>query len=383
MQYTFTQEQQQFRDVVRKFLKEKSPTSEVRRLMDTAAGYDVTVWQQMSQQLALPAISIPESYGGAGFGCVELSIAMEEMGRALLCSPYFSSVVLGANAILNTATEEQKQRLLPGIGSGEVLTTLAFTESDGSWNPSSIELLADVKGDQLILSGEKRFVVDGMTADKLLVAARLKQTSGEEGIVLALVDQAAQGLEKRSLETMDATRKLAHLGFNAVVAQPIGNDTREASIAGSRALSKTLDITAIALANEMVGGAQQLLDSTVAYTRLRMQFGRVIGSFQAIKHKCANMLLQLELARSAAYYAAAAVDADDPEVPILASMAKSAASDAYMLIAAEAIQIHGGIGFTWDQDTHLWFKRAKSSEVFLGDAAYHRELVMQRMELGL
>jgi alkylation response protein AidB-like acyl-CoA dehydrogenase len=378
MQFTFTAEQQQFRDVVQRFLKDKSATTEVRRLMETEEGYDCAVWQQMSEELALAAIPIPESYGGAGFGFVELGIVMEEMGRSLLCAPYFSSIILAAHAILNAGNEEQKQSLLPRIASGKIRASLAMTEADGRWDLAGIKMDARVSGNEVILNGVKSFVVDGGTADMLVVVSRLAGSQGTEGIVFATVNGDAPGLTKRNLDTMDATRKLGHLEFKDVSATLLGDEHELKSSAGSEALSQTMDQAAIALANEMIGGAQYLLDSTIAYTAIRMQFGRVIGSFQAIKHKCANMLIQLELAKSAAYYAAAAVEAGDAEVPMLASMAKAAASDAYMLIATEAIQIHGGIGFTWDQDTQLWFKRAKSSEVFLGDPTYHRELVIQR-----
>lgn len=377
MQFTFTSEQQQFREIVQRFMKDKSPPGEVRRLMETEEGFDPAVWKQLSEQLALPAISIPESYGGAGFGFVELGIVMEEMGRSLLCAPYFSSIVLAVNAILNAGSEDQKQALLPDIASGKIRATLAMTEPDGNWHPSGIELAAQADGQRFLLSGEKSFVVDGHTADLLVVVARLQDSDGDK-ISFFTVRGDAPGLEKRPLKVMDQTRKLTHLAFSGVEASLLGEGG-----SGHAALSRTLDQGAIALANEMVGGAQYLLDSTIEYTKLRMQFGRVIGSFQAVKHKCANMLIQLELAKSAAYYAASAVAADDVNVPALASVAKSAAADAYMLIAAEAIQLHGGIGFTWDQDTHLWFKRAKSSEVFLGDPTYHRELVMQRWGDGI
>ncbi len=378
MQYSFTSEQHQFREVVQRFMKDKSPATEVRRLMETDAGFDADVWKDLSGQLALAAIPIPERYGGAGFGFVELGIVMEEMGRTLLCAPYFSSVVLAANAILNAGTEQQKQQLLPDIASGKTRAALAMTEPNGRWESSGIELISEPAGDHFLLTGEKSFVVDGGTAELLIVVARLKGSDGDAGISFFTVHGDASGLNRRGLNAMDQTRKLTHLKFSGVEANLLGG----AGDAG-QALSKTLDQGAIALANEMIGGAQCLLDSSVAYSKLRMQFGRVIGSFQAIKHKCANMLIQLELAKSAAYVAAAAVETEGANVPALASMAKSAASDAYMLIAAEAIQIHGGIGFTWDQDTHLWFKRAKSSEVFLGDSTYHRELMMLRWGEGV
>ena len=378
MQFAFTEEQHQFKDVVKRFLREKSPTTEVRRLMETDDGFDPVVWKQLSDELALSSLIVPENYGGAGFGFVELSIVMEEMGHSLLCAPYFSSVVLAANAILNVGTEKQKLDLLPQIASGSIRATLAVTESSGRWNAAAVELVAETDGDEFTLQGEKCFVVDGHTAGKIVVVARLEGSEGDDGISFFVVDGDAPGLTKSLLKTVDPTRKLARLEFNSVQAEPLGEPG-----AGMGALTKTLDQAAIALSNEMIGGAQYLMDSTVEYSKVRMQFGRVIGSFQAIKHRCADMLLLLELAKSAAYRAAAALDEGDESVPVLANMAKSAASDAYIQIAADSIQIHGGIGFTWDQDTHLWFKRAKSSEVFLGDPAYHRELMMQRWGEGI
>ncbi|MGE0824376.1 MAG: acyl-CoA dehydrogenase family protein [Candidatus Binatia bacterium] len=371
--FAFTDEQEQFRAAIRRFLTEKSPPTAVRRLMDTAAGYDPEVWRQLSEQLALPGIHIPEQYGGAGFGMVELCIATEEMGRALLCAPYFSTAVLATNAILNAGTEAQKASLLPALASGARLATLAITEPNGRWDPHSIELIATPVADGFLLEGVKSYVVDGHLADLLIVAARVPGTAGGTGLALFTVTADANGVERRLLESMDATRKIARLDFHGVQAQLLG-DGKD----GAAALTRTLDQAAIALANEMVGGAQVLLDSAVNYAKLRVQFGRTIGSFQAIKHKCADMLLDVELAKSAAYYAAQAAAADDPEWPALACLAKASAAEIYLRIAADCIQIHGGIGFTWDHDTHLWFKRAKSSEVFLGQPHYHRELLLQR-----
>ncbi len=378
MQFIFTSEQLQFREMVQRFLKEKSPSSEVRRLMETETGFDEKIWKQLSEELGLQSLPIPERYGGAGFGSVELGIVMEEMGRSLLCAPYFSTTVLAASAILNAGSEEQKQTLLPGIAEGSVRATLAMTEVNGIWGASGIQLVAEVKDGSIVLSGEKSFVVDGHTANLLIVVARMKGTTGSEGITFFTVKEEAAGLEKTLLKSMDTTRKLARLKFVDVEAQLLGVEA-----GGYEAFLNTQDRAVIALANEMVGGAQYLLDSAIAYSKIRMQFGRVIGSFQAIKHKCADMLLELELAKSAAYYAAAALEEEGTNIPALASMAKSAAGDAYMHIAAETIQIHGGIGFTWDQDTHLWFKRAKSSEVYLGGPAYHRERLMQHWGEGL
>ena len=373
IQFAFTDEQEQFRAAIRRFLQEKSPPTEVRRLMDTATGYDPEIWRQLSEQLALPGIHIPEQYGGAGFGMVELCIVTEEMGRALLCAPYFSTAVLATNAILNAGTEAQKSSLLPALASGVRLAALAVTEPNGQWDPQAIELVATPVAEDFLLEGAKSYVVDGHVADLLVVAGRAPGTAGGEGLALFTVRADASGVERRLLESMDPTRKIARIDFHGAHAELLGNVND-----GAKALSRTLDQAAIALANEMIGGAQTLFDSAVSYTKLRVQFGRTIGSFQAIKHKCADMLLEMELAKSAAYYAAQAAAADDPEWPALACLAKAAASEMYLHIAAECIQIHGGIGFTWDHDTHLWFKRAKSSQVFLGQPYYHRELLLQR-----
>jgi alkylation response protein AidB-like acyl-CoA dehydrogenase len=373
IQFAFTDEQEQFRSTLRRFLDDKSPTTEVRRLMATPEGYNPEVWRQLSEELALPGIHIPEQYGGAGFGMVELCIVMEELGRSLLCAPYFSSAVLAANAIMNAGTEQQKSSFLPDTAAGKRPATLAITELNGSWDPKEIELIATPDADGYRLDGAKSYVVDGHVADLLVVAARVPKTAGLEGLGLFTLDAKAGGIERRLLESMDPTRKIARIDFRGAHANLLGNLND-----GAAAITRTLDQAAVALANEMAGGAQALFDSAVDYSKLRVQFGRTIGSFQAIKHKCADLLLDVELAKSAAYYAAQAAAVDDPEWPALASLAKAAASDTYIRIAAECIQIHGGIGFTWDNDTHLWFKRAKSSEVFLGQPSYHRELLMQR-----
>ena len=341
--------------------------------MITAEGYDPEVWRQLSAELALPGIHIPEEYGGAGFGMVELCIVAEEFGRSLLCAPYFSSAVLAANAILNAGTEAQKSSLLPDMAAGKRLATLAITELNGSWDPRDIEVTATPVADGYRLDGVKSYVVDGHLADLLVVAARVPKTVGLEGLGLFTLDSKAGGVERRPLESMDPTRKLARIDLHGAHANLLG-DLNE----GAKPIIRTMDQATIVLANEMMGGAQALLDSAISYAKLRVQFGREIGSFQAIKHKCADLLLDVELAKSATYYAAQAAAVEDSEWSALASLAKATASDTYLRTAAECIQIHGGIGFTWDNDTHLWFKRAKSSEVFLGQPSYHRELLMQR-----
>ena len=373
IQFAFTDEQEQFRSAIRRFLNDKSPTTEVRRLMATAEGYDPEVWRQLSEDLALPGIHIPEQYGGAGFGMVELCIVTEELGRALLCAPYFSTAVLAANAILNAGTEAQKSACCRTSQKARGWRRLRSPSLNGNWDPASIKLVATPEADGYRLDGAKSYVVDGHIADLLIVAARLPKTAGRDGLALFTLDAKTGGVERRLLESMDPTRKIARIDFRGAHANLLGSLDD-----GANAILRTLDQAAIALANEMVGGAQALLDSAVNYAKLRVQFGRTIGSFQAIKHKLADMLLDVELAKSAAYYAAQAAAVDDPEWPALASLAKASASETYLHTAIECIQIHGGIGFTWDNDTHLWFKRAKSSEVFLGQPSYHRELLMQR-----
>ena len=374
MNFAFSEEQDQLRDAVRKFLEAKSPQTEVRRLMETTEGYDTAVWSQMANELGLQSLHIPEEYGGQGFSWVELGIVLEEQGRALLCAPYFSTVVLAANAILNAGTEDQKAALLPGIASGETIATLAFTEPSGKWDAAGITLEATASGDGATLTGTKMFVLDGHVANLIVVVARTSGSTGEDGISFYTVDGDAAGLTRTALATMDQTRKQAKLEFDGVQATLLGT-----AGAGWAALSKTLDQASVGLCNEMVGGAQYVLDESVQYAKDRVQFGRPIGSFQAIKHKCADMLLETESAKSAAYYAAWAAAEDNDELPVVASLAKAYCSDAYFHSAAENIQIHGGIGFTWEHDAHLYFKRAKSSEILFGDATYHRELLAQRI----
>jgi alkylation response protein AidB-like acyl-CoA dehydrogenase len=372
--FAFSEEQEELRRTVRQFLESKSPETEVRRLMETTEGYDPAVWKQMGQELGLQSIAIPEEFGGQGFTFIELGIVLEEMGRVLLCAPYYSSIVLAASAILNAGTEAQKQELLPGIASGDTIATLAFTEPNGKWDVTGITLEAKESGGSWSLSGEKMFVLDGHTANTIVVVARTAGTSGTEGISFFTVSGDADGMTRTPLSTMDMTRKQAKLELSNVAAEPLG-----ASGDGWAAYSKTLDQAAVALANEMMGGAQFVLDMSVQYAKDRVQFGRPIGSFQAIKHKCADMLLEVESGKSAAYYASWAAAEDNDELPVVAALAKAYCSEAYFHAAAENIQIHGGIGFTWEHPAHLYFKRAKSSEIFLGDPTYHRELLAQRI----
>jgi alkylation response protein AidB-like acyl-CoA dehydrogenase len=369
MNFAFSEEQEELRKSVRRFLESKSPETAVRELMETTEGYDKAVWTQMGQELGLQGLAIPEEYGGSGYTYVELIIVLEEMGRALLAAPYFSTVALAANALLTSGDDAAKKELLPGIASGDTIATLAITEDNGRWDLDAVGLTATKSGDGYTLDGHKMFVIDGHTANLILVAAK---TDG--GLSLFAVEGDASGLTRTPLSTMDQTRKQARLEFAGTPARLVG--TEGGAAAG---LQKTLDLAAVALAAEQVGGAQKCLEMSVEYAKVRVQFGRPIGSFQAIKHKCADMLLEVESAKSAAYYAGWCASELNDELPSVASLAKAYCSEAYFHAAAENIQIHGGIGFTWEHPAHLYFKRAKSSELLFGDPTYHRELLAQRI----
>ena len=368
-------EQRELRESVRRFLAERAPLTRVRELMETTDGTDPDVWRQASAQLSLPGIAVPEEYGGAGFSFAEQAIVLEELGAALFTGPYLAGAVLAATALLASDDTEAKKDLLPGIAAGETVATLAFTEDGGSWDPASIRLAATQKAQQTQngwrLDGHKSFVLDGHTADLILAVA----TTGT-GLSLFAVNATADGLTRRPLPTLDQTRKLARLAFSDVKARLVGEQGAARSV-----LDRTLDVAALALAAEQLGGAQRALDMAVAYAKVRRQFGRPVGSFQAIKHRCADLLLEVESLRSAVGYAAAAVAAGSTEVPVLAPLVKAYASEVYSHVAGENIQIHGGIGFTWEHDAHLYLKRAKASELFFGDGSYHRARLATRIGL--
>lgn len=366
MEFAFTEEQDQFRDVLARFLTDKSPTTAIRTLMDDERGYDAQVWSQLCEELGLTGIHVPEEFGGAGYGPVELGVVMEEQGRALLCAPYLASAVMAGTAILLGGTDDQKQALLPGIADGSTIAALAISEKAGLWSEDDITLKAAPKGGGWVLNGTKRFVVDGQNADHLIVAGRT-----DAGISLFTVDGGASGLTRAAMPAMDPTRKLAEITFADTPAQLLGAD-------GNAPLEAIYNAVLIAFAGEMIGGAQAMLDSAVDYAKLRVQFGRVIGSFQGLKHRFADLMVQVELGKAAVYQAGQQL-ADGEDATASASMAKATASEVYLHAAKECIQFHGGIGFTWENDTHLWFKRAKSSEVFLGTPAEHRERMLQAM----
>lgn len=366
MNFAFSEEQEELRKSVRRFLDEKSPVTEVRRLMETSEGYDPAVWKQMGEQLGLQGLAIPEEFGGSGYGYVELGVVFEEMGRNLICAPFFSTVALAANALLASGDAKEMKAYLPKIADGSMIATVAWTEANGKWTEDGITATVDAAGH---INGEKMFVVDGHIADMIIVAAR-----NAAGVSLYCVDKGAAGMEVTQLSTMDQTRKQAKISLKNTPGTLLG-----AAGQGWAILTKMLDKAAVAQAAEQVGGAQKVLEMSVEYAKVRVQFGRPIGSFQAIKHKCADMLLEVESAKSAAYYAMWAAAEDNDELPVVASLAKAYCSDAYFHAAAENIQIHGGIGFTWEHDAHLYFKRAKTTELYLGDPTFHRELLAQRI----
>jgi alkylation response protein AidB-like acyl-CoA dehydrogenase len=379
MRFGFNEEQEALRSAARSFLENYSSSARVRDAMESERGYDPEVWRRIGQELGWPSVIIPEAYGGSGLTHVELVGLMEEMGKALLCAPFFSSVCLAANALLVGAHEEQKREYLPGLASGETIGTLACTGPRGCWDPSGIDVRVKTNGAEVVLDGDASFVTDGHTAHLLIVAARHEGTPVEEGVSLFVVPADTPGMERRLLPTMDQTRKQAEVTFRDVrlpMSALIGEEGE-----GWPVLRKTLDLAAVALAAEQVGGAQRCLDASVAYAKERVQFRRPIGSFQAIKHKCADMLLRVESARSASYYAGWVAAIDDGELPAIAALAKAYCSEAYFHCAAESIQIHGGVGFTWEYDVHLYFKRARATEAFLGTPTRYRERIAR--EIGL
>jgi alkylation response protein AidB-like acyl-CoA dehydrogenase len=371
MDLTFSAEHEALREMTRKFLAERMPVLKARELMETPEGYSREVWRQLAQQLGLQGLIIPEHHGGSGADYVALTVVLEEMGRNLFAGPYFATVALAANAILASGDSVAMDDYLPGIAAGDLSGTLAVTEDNGSWELGDVQCRAVKSGRDYVIDGHKAFVLDGHVAGLVLVVART-----EEGLSLLSVEGDADGLARHPLVTIDMTRRYARLVFNGTPARLIGTDGQARA-----ALVKTLQLAAVALAAEQVGGAQACLETSVQYAKDRVQFGRPIGSFQAVKHRCADMLVAVESAKSAAYYAARAAAADSAELPIVASLAKAFCSEAYFQVAADNIQVHGGMGFTWEHDAHLYFKRAKSSELMFGDAPYHRELLVRNLGL--
>jgi alkylation response protein AidB-like acyl-CoA dehydrogenase len=314
-----------------------------------------------------------------GLGLVDLVVLMEEMGRAVVPGPYFSSVLLGGLAILEAGSGGQKKEWLPRIAAGDRRVALAWMEPSAQLGPDGVTLTAVKRGGKFTLSGTKLFVPDAHTADALVLAARTRPGAGADGVSLFLLPRGTRGLEVTLLPTMDQTRKLCEVTCSDVTAD--ADALLGAADAGWAPLARVLDRATVALCAEMCGGAQKVLDMTVEYAKIRQAFGRPIGSYQGVKHRAADMLVDVENSKSITYYAAWALDEGSPEAPLAVSMAKAYVSDAYRRVSAAGIQLHGGIGFTWEHDLHLYFKRAKGSEFTFGDATHHRERVAQLVNL--
>ncbi|WP_415949371.1 acyl-CoA dehydrogenase family protein [Streptomyces sp. KLOTTS4A1] len=344
--------------------------SAVRSLLVRHEG--AAAWRPLAEQIGVAQLAVPEEYGGAGYGAREVHVVMEELGRALSPVPYLGSAVLAVQALLAADDKAACARLLPRLAEGRAVGALAWAEG-GSWDPAAIRAEASpgTGGGAWRVSGAKEHVLDGAEADVLLVAAR---TAG--GVSLFEVPVDGKGVRREALVTMDATRALARLGFDAAEARLVGTEG-----AGGAALCRVLDLACAALAAEQVGAAERCLEMTVAHARDRVQFGRPIGSFQAVKHRLADAYVLVESARSAALGAAFAADEDAAELTRRAAVAKSACSQAFSAVAGDMIQLHGGIGITWEHDAHRYFKRAHGASRLLGSPGWHRARLSA--ELGL
>jgi alkylation response protein AidB-like acyl-CoA dehydrogenase len=367
MQFGLTETQQTLKNTVRKFLAAECPPAEARKLMETPTAYDPALWQKMAEQ-GWTGIIFPEEYGGFGMGMVEMAAALEEMGRALLPGPYFSTVLM-AGALLDAAgNASQKREYLGAICRGEARATVAFLEESASWGPEGVHLETRLSSGGYSLNGVKLFVTDAAVADFLICVARLE---GE--LALLLAPAKAAGLRVTDMPAIDLSRRLYQVTFDGVTLP------RESLLArgdqAQAALGRARNIATVGLVAEMTGGMQRLLDLTVEYAKTRKQFGRPIGQFQAVQHMCADMLVYTESSRSAAYFAAYAIEVGIPEAPVAVSVAKAYASDAYREVGNRSIQVQGGMGFTWENDAHLYYRRAKASELMFGDAAFHRERI--------
>ncbi|ROS05610.1 alkylation response protein AidB-like acyl-CoA dehydrogenase [Sinobacterium caligoides] len=370
MEFAFTEEQVMIRDTAASFLADVSNSEAIREAMATEQGYSTALWQRICSELYFQAVTIPEEFGGMGLGYVELVAVMEQMGRYVVCAPYFSTVCLASSALLVAANEAQQATYFGKILDGGT-ATLAFT-GNGQWHADGVTAEYRRDGEQFIVDGDYRYVIDGHTSDSLVIAAR---EQGGDKLALFVLPADTAGVERTWRPTLDQTRKQADIRCNGVVlsAENLMSDD------AAEPLAKIVDLATVCLAAEQMGGSQQVLDMTVEYTKERVQFNRPVASFQAVKHQAADMMSRAEASRSGVYYAACIAQEaliDGPlggELREAASIAKSFVSEAYFKNAGDALQLHGGVGFTWEYDVHLYFKRAKASEHYLGNAAYHRE----------
>jgi len=373
MDIGFTEEQELLRTSARKFLENECPSAFVRQRMAEPAAMTENFWQKLAEQ-GWFGILYPDELGGSALGLVDMTVLMEEMGRAVMPGPFFSTVLLGGSAILEAGSPGQRQEWLPRIAEGSAKVSLAWTEPNARWDAAGIVATGRETAGGFVLSGTKLFVLDAHLSDALVIAVRTRDGSTmEDGVSLFLVPKEAAGIGVTLLPTIDETRKLCEVRLDNVAVSA-------AALLGERhggwpGLARVLDRATVALCAEMCGGAQQVLEMTTAYAKIRIAFGKPIGSYQGVKHQAADMLVAIENAKSLTYYAAWAVDEGLAEAPLAVSMAKAAASDMYRKVASTGIQLHGGIGFTWEHDLQLYFKRAKAAEVAFGDATWHRERV--------
>jgi alkylation response protein AidB-like acyl-CoA dehydrogenase len=369
MNFDFSDEQKQLRDTARKFLAEKCPPRAVRAVIDGKAPYDRDLWKDLAE-MGFLGVAIPEAYGGSGAGHLELCVIAEEMGRALAPVPFSSTVYLAAEALLVAGSEAQKQKWLPVIASGDAIGTLALFEGKGNPQPEAIKLAAS--GGKL--DGVKKPVADGAIADFAVVAARTGSTGRETDISLFLVDMKAGGVEARALANIDPSRNQAEVVFKNCKAEPLG-----AAGEGWSLISQVLDRAAVLLAFEQVGGADRAIEMGRDYALDRIAFGRPIGSFQAIKHMLADMYVSATLARSNCYYGAWALSTNAAELPEAAAAARISATQAFAHCAKNNIQVHGGMGFTWEFDCHLYYRRANATALSLGSLSYWEDALIDRM----
>ena len=379
MDFGFSEDQELLRDSARKFLAAECPTTFVRKMMEDDSAHATELWKKAAE-LGWMGILIPEEHGGIGGSFLDLVVVMEEMGRSLMPGPFLATVLLGGPAVLAGGSDEQKDAILPKVAAGEWVMTLAQAEKSGRYDAAGIGLPATARGSDFVLSGEKLFVPDAHVADQMVVAARTgSHAAPEDGITLFLVDAKSPGVEITQLKTVDMTRRQCHVAFQDVAlagSQVIGEVGQ-----GWPILRRVLNQAIAGLCTEMVGTGQQALDMAVEYAKERVQFGKPIGSFQAVKHKCVDMMVQVENARSLTYYAAWTVDENVDEASQAVPMAKAYCSDMCKTVTSEAIQVHGGIGFTWEHDMHLFYRRGLASEAAFGSAPTHREVVAQTLDL--
>ncbi len=377
MDFDLGEEQVMLKTSARDFLEKECPKKLVRDMMEDEKGYSPELWRKMAE-LGWHGLAFPEEYGGVGSSFLDLVVLLEEMGRALVPGPFLPTVVQAGRMILSAGNEEQKQRFLPAIANGEIIMTLALLEASGNTEPSGITVTASPSGDGFVINGTKLFVPDAHIADHLVCVVRTREGTGDDGISLFLVDAKSAGLQVEVLGTMTG-EKLCEVTFDNVTV--LATSLLGELNGGWPAVRNLLDEALIAECAWMIGGARWVQETAVDYAKERVQFGVPIGTFQAIQHKLANIAVEVEGATAIVYYAAWTVDENDPGKTLAASMAKAWCSETYKHATFDGIQIHGGIGFTWDHDMHLYFKRAKSGQVTFGDADYHRERVAQLLDV--